>query len=103
MKAPDSIWEIADNMTYLGVIMLVIGSLGLFSSLIGLASLRLDNKTVRHYVVLSLRWSFVVAVASVLLAVLGLVIGGTRNISDSVGILMLAGSFVVIVVERLVG
>ena len=85
-------------MTYLGVIMLVVGSLGLFASLIGPASLRLDNKTVGHYAVLSLRWSFIVAVASVLLAALGLVIGGPRNISDSLGILMLAGSFVVIVV-----
>ena len=70
-------------MAYLGVILLVIGSLGLFASLIVLASLRLDSKTVRRYGVLSLRWSFIVAVASVLLAVLGLIIGGTRNISDS--------------------
>ena len=85
-------------MTYLGVIMLVIGSLGLFASLIGLASLHLHSMTVHRHGVLSLRWSFIVAVASVLLAVLGLVIGGPRNISDSIGILMLAGSFVVIVV-----
>ncbi len=85
-------------MAYLGVILLVIGSLGLFTSLTGLASLRLDSKTVRRYVALSLRWSFIVAVASVLLAVLGLIIGGTRNISDSLAILMLAGSLVVIVV-----
>ena len=88
-------------MTYLGVIMLVSGSLGLFASLIGLASLRLDIKAVRRHGVLSLRWSFIVAAVSVLLAVLGLVIGGTRNISDSLGILMLAGSFVVIVVATL--
>ena len=85
-------------MTYLGVIMLVIGSLGLFASLIGLASLPLHSKTGRRYGALSLRWSFVVAVVSVLLAVLGLIIGGTRNLSDSLGILMLAGSFIVIVV-----
>ena len=85
-------------MTYLGVIMLVIGSMGLFVILIGLASLRLDSKMVRPYGVLSLRWSFVVAVVSVLLTVLGLIIGGTRNLSDSLGILILAGSFIVIVV-----
>ncbi len=85
-------------MTYLGVVMLVIGSLGLFASLIGLASLGLDRKTVRRYGVLSLRRSFIVAVVSVLLAVLGLIFGGPRNIADSLGILMLAGSFVVIVV-----
>ena len=85
-------------MTYLGVVLLVISSLGLFASLIPLASLRLENKAVGHYAILSLRWSFIVAVASVLLAVLGLFIGGPRNISDSIGILMLAGSFVVIVV-----
>ena len=85
-------------MTYLGVVLLVISSLGLFASLIPLASLRLENKAVGHYAILSLRWSFIVAVASVLLAVLGLFIGGPRNIPDSIGILMLAGSFVVIVV-----
>ena len=85
-------------MTYLGVIMLVIGSLGLFASLIGLASLHLYGVTVHRYGVLSLRWAFIVAVASALLAMLGLIIGGTRNISDSLGIFMLAGSFVVIVV-----
>ena len=84
-------------MTYLGVVMLVIGSLGLFATLIGLASLGHDRKTVRRYGVLSLRWSFIVAVVSVLLAVIGLIVGGTRNISDSLGTLMLAGSFIVIV------
>ena len=85
-------------MTYLGVVLLVIGSLSLFASLIGLASLGFDRKTVHRYGVLNLRWSFIVVVTSVVLAVVGLVIGGPRNISDSLGILMLAGSFVVIVV-----
>ena len=49
-------------MTYLGVVLVVIGSLGLFASLIGLASLSLDRKTVHRYGVLDLRWSFILAV-----------------------------------------
>ena len=85
-------------MTYLGVTMLAIGSLGLFASLNGLASLGLGRNTVHRYRVLNLRWSFIVAVAAVPLAVLGLITGGARNISDSVGIFILADSFVVILV-----
>ena len=64
----------------------------------GLAATRLDNKTVWRYAMQSLRWSIILAASSVLLAVLGLVIGGPRNISDSLEILMLAGSVAVIVV-----
>ncbi len=63
-------------MTYLGVTMLAIGSLGLFASLNGLASLGLGRNTVHRYRVLNLRWSFIVAVAAVPLAVLGLITGG---------------------------
>ena len=69
-------------MTYLGVILLVIGSLILFASLIWLTSLRLDKKIVWRYAVLGLGRSFIITVASVLVAALGLMIGGPRNIPD---------------------
>lgn len=89
-------------MTFLGLTLIVLGCLGLFVGLLGLAAARLSEETVRRLGGESLRpylryASLLAAVAAPLLLV-GFVISDARRIADPLGALLLATTLLAIIV-----
>lgn len=72
-------------MTFLGLILIAIGLMGLLAGLIGLALARYGSQRVRRYSAISLGRAAVLASAAAPLMVLGFIISDARRMADPVG------------------
>jgi CubicO group peptidase (beta-lactamase class C family) len=89
-------------MTFLGLTLIVLGCLGLFVGLLGLAAARLSEETVRRLGGESLRpylrYAPLPAAAAAPLLLVGFVISDARRIADPLGALLLASTLVAITI-----
>lgn len=85
-------------MTFVGLGLIVIGSIGLLAGLIGLALARYGSQIVRRCSAISFRRAAVLASAAAPLMVLGFIISDARRMVDLLGMALLAVSLVAVVV-----
>ena len=83
-----------DTLTISGTVLIILGCVGVFASLMALAALSSNDAVARKYPVLRFRNIAIVNLTSILFAFIGFAIGDLRRIPDSLALLLLASALV---------